>query len=801
MTDADARSAGAETPSPDRSDAYPIVTRLAATVERLRTEILQAHATADGRALIEMAKGVLIERLRCGPAQAAQQLESLSRQAGISPLELAADLVDQAAQDRVSTAIGQFLQRTAAPDHTSVAVRLRTAESGLLAAGGDTQRVADSILEHAVAPLGVTAIAIWVASNDASLTLVGFAGIDRYEAELWHYVPPGLATPARRALVERTTVWIEDLESSPLPSIGGRQGARAAIPVGVGGKLLGVLEVCWPNPLAQQPMRVRRQLEALAELCAHTLESDLAAVRPSDRADVIDLVRLADGMFDPALVLLPHLDAHGALADFRIHHVNSCFVDPIGRPRGLLNGTLLLESYPMVASEGRLFERIEHAFATGETYRTDRLTLTELIDRVPLSIAVALSITRYGDAVLMVWRLEDHSARLASLLQHAQRLGRVGGFEEIVVTGEITWSEELFALYGLVPGDDPVPLTQLPDRVHDADSEAAERFLRTVLHYHRPASAAFRLLRSDGVTRHVRVIAEPVLDSSDYLYAVRGAYQDISAQHWTEIALSATRDQLTHTEEHAAEQSRLARQLQQAIMPDAQPAIDTFGLRMAVRYQPAEQDHMVGGDWYDTLVLPSKNILVSVGDMAGHGIAAATGMVVLRNALRGLAATGAGPGQMLTWLNLVARHLTDRILATAVCGLYDPRTRILRWARAGHLPPVQIRAGEAWNLDELDGVMLGVMTDATYEESEVQLEPGDTLLFYTDGLVERRDQDLDLCVKRLLALSAGFRGSLDDRLDGLLYGSDADTDDDTCVVGIEVGPSSRAPRASAEPSR
>ena len=66
-------------------------------------------------------------------------------------------------------------------------------------------------------------------------------------------------------------------------------------------------------------------------------------------------------------------------------------------------------------------------------------------------------------------------------------------------------------------------------------------------------------------------------------------------------------------------------------------------------------------------------------------------MVVLRNALRGLAATGAGPGQLLAWLNLVAHHLTESVTATAVCGLYDPRTRILRWARAGHLPPVLIR--------------------------------------------------------------------------------------------------------------
>ncbi|MGV9411658.1 SpoIIE family protein phosphatase [Nocardia sp. NPDC003693] len=769
-----------------------VVNRLAATVERLRTQIQQAQSTADGRALIEMAKGVLVERLRCGPAEAARQLETLSRQAGVGVLELAADLVNQAAQDKISEAVGQLLRGTNASDET--AVRLRTAESALLAANGDTQRAAESVLEHALSPLGATAVVIWAAGADASLSLVGFAGIGVQEAERWRYVPPGLATPARQALLTREAVWIEDFDASRLPSIGDRRGGRAAIPIGAGGSLRGVLEVCWPQPIEPQPPQVRRQLAALGELCAHTFEADPLAVQPSDRTDAAGLVRLADGLFDPALVLLPQRDRDGALADFRIHHVNSCFADPAGRPRGLINGALLLETYPMVAYEGRLFERLEHVLVTGESFRADRVLLTELVDQVPLTVAAALSIGRYDDAVLMVWRLEDDAARLAALLQHAQRLGRVGGFEENAASGEITWSAELFALYGVPAGADPVPLAQLPGHVHEADSEAVRRFLRTLLHYRRPASGAFRLIRPDSVTRHVRIIAEPVHDEAGHLLAVRGAYQDISAQHWTEIALSATRDRLTHTEEHAAAQSSLARQLQQAIMPDAQPSTDAFGLRIAVRYQPTEQEHLVGGDWYDTMVLPSKNILVSVGDITGHGITAATGMVVLRNALRGLAATGAGPGQMLTWLNLVAHHLTDHILATAVCGLYDPQTRVLRWARAGHLPPVLIRRGRAVNLPELRGMILGALAETSYEEGEVRLEPGDTLLLYTDGLIERRAEHLDVCVDRLLRVSAEFTGGLDDLLDHLLDGSDADTDDDTCVVGIQVEPGQGPPR-------
>ncbi|AYF77697.1 ANTAR domain-containing protein [Nocardia yunnanensis] len=779
MTDADTESSAEPSAPPD-------LTRLAATVQRLRAEIQQAQVTADGRALIEMAKGILVERLACGPSEAARQLDSLSEQAGLTALELAADLVNQAARYDVSAAVREFLDNTATPENTAMTVRLRTAESGVLAAG-DTQRVARSVLDHAVEPLGGATVAIWAVASDGSLTLRGYAGITPSEAERWRYVPPGLATPAGQALRERDSVWITDLEQAGLPSIAGASGGRAAIPVGAGGKLLGALEVSWPQPISPPLPPVRRQFEALAELCAHTLESDLAVAACPDEPAATALSELSDSLFDPALVLVPSLDADGDLADFRIHHVNPCFVDPVGRPAGLIQGASLLEAYPMSASQGRLFEHVEHVLATGERYRADPVTLTELVGQVPLQVSAALSISRHGDAVLLVWRVRDETARLAELLRHAQRLGGVGGFEENVTTGEITWSSQLFAVYGLGAAADPIPLSQLPLHVPESDADTVRGFLRRVLRYRRSASAAFRLIRPDGAVRHVRLVAEPVLDAAGNLLVIRGAYQDASAQHWTEIALSATRDRLTHTEEQAAEQSWLARQLQQAIMPAAPASTEVSGLRMAVRYRPTEQDHLVGGDWYDVVVLPSKKILVSVGDIAGHGITAATGMVVLRNALRGLAATGAGPAQMLSWLNLVAHHPAETIFATAICGLYDPETRVLRWARAGHLPPVLVRGETARTLPPLEGIILGAVAETCYEEAELQLEDDDVLLLYTDGLIERRGCHLDDCVQRLLTESANFRGSLEDRLDYLLDNSEADTDDDTCVIGLRLG--------------
>ncbi|MFJ3582031.1 SpoIIE family protein phosphatase [Streptomyces sp. NPDC090127] len=775
---------------------HSTVGRLAAMVERLRGEVRAAHAAADGRALIELAKGIMVERLRCGPVQAARQLAELGAQTGLSPLELAADIINQAAHDQVAEVTEDFVRRAvdeSAGDHEdepSVGVRLRTAESGALNAG-DTQAVAESLLEHALAPLGATGVAVWTAGSDASLTLRGHAGFGTDEPVRWRYVPPGVSTVARQALTERRTVWFSSLGATGIPTIGHTRnpdGGRVAVPAGTGGRIHGVLEICWSQPLEPQPQAVERQIEALAELCAHTIDhpgADPTQLR--EPPGVTELVDLSDGLYDPALVLTPCLDGDGRLHDFRIRHANDHFQDPAGRPRSAVDGALLLEAYPTAAAEGELFDRIERVYATGEPFRAHRAPLTALVDQVALASTADLSISRHGGGVLLIWRIEDEAARLANLLQHAQRLGRIGGFEENVLTGEITWNGQLFDLYGREPADAPVSLRDLAAHAHPDDAVAIGRFLQAVLGHRRATSTAFRLMRPNGVARHMRVIAEPVLAADGRLLAVRGAYQDISSQHWTEVALAATRDQLAFTEQESAERNRLTLQLQHAIMPPTNGPLDAPGLQIAVRYRPAETESLVGGDWYDAVVLPSKKILLCVGDVAGHGIEAATGMVVLRNAMRGLAITGAGPAQLLSWLNIVAYHLTERVTATAVCGIFDPENRTLRWARAGHLPPVLVRGPKATTLPMLGGLLLGALSEAEYEESEVQLEAQDTVLMYTDGLVERRDTAVHDSLAQFLTTAQVPAATLEGRLDTLLTQSKSDTDDDTCLIGVRVG--------------
>ncbi|MFE9466847.1 SpoIIE family protein phosphatase [Streptomyces virginiae] len=800
MLDAGAKAVHGEAmpqrrPGPSTSSG-PEAGRLAATVERLREEALEAQSAADGRALVELAKGILVGRLGCGPVEASRQLAKLAEQSGTTLLALAVDVINQAARDRVSEVAQEFLATAEAepPFEAAPAVRLRAAESRVLAAG-DSPAVAAALLENALAPLGAHGVAIWVAGADSSLTLAGQAGFTPQDADRWRYVPPEVATCARLALTHRELSVVTSLSQASLPTIGRRQhpdGGRVVIPAGTGGRIHGVLEIGWPQPLPPQPVQIIRQLEALAELCAHTLEeqsphsTSVASAAAHHPAALAELTDLAGHLDDTVLVLAPVLDADARLIDFHIHHVNNSFIDPAGRPRSMVTGRHFLEIYPATAEDGGLFDKLERTYATGEACQVLRTALTTFVGEVPLTTVADVRISRHGSALFLIWKIEDEKARLANLLQHAQRLGRVGGFEQNIHTGEISWNEQLFALFGLPMTAAPVPLEDLAAHAHAHDVNSIGRFLRTLLHSQRESSVEFRLQRPDGITRHIRMVAEPVMDDQGRLYSVRGACQDVSSQHWTEVALAATRDQLADTEAESADRSRLALQLQHAIMPPAPAPLEVPGIRIAVRYRPAESESLVGGDWYDSVVLPNGKVLLSVGDVAGHGIQAATGMVVLRNALRGLAVTGAGPAQLLAWLNRVAFHLTSHLTATAVCALFDPKTRTLQWARAGHLPPVLVRGAQAQSFPLTAGLLLGALPDATFAEEEAQLEADDILLMYTDGLVERRDIAVTDSLAQLLTVASRSADTLEKRLDSVLTYSASDTDDDTCLIGIEV---------------
>ncbi len=254
----------------------------------------------------------------------------------------------------------------------------------------------------------------------------------------------------------------------------------------------------------------------------------------------------------------------------------------------------------------------------------------------------------------------------------------------------------------------------------------------------------------------------------------------------TRVALAQARDLLADSEQRAAEEHELALRLQRAIIPSGVTLLAASGVDISVRCRPARPSSLVAGGWYDALQLPGGDLLFVVGDIAGHGIEAVTGMVAARNALRGLAVTGADPGELLAKLNYAACLYTEGVTGTVVCGRYSPRTRVLRWARAGHLPPVLVRGDEAAIQPMPEGMLLGVEPHTEYEQVLLQLRGGDTLLFYTDGLIERRAAPISDGLAAFAAAAAPADADLEAHVARLLARAASDTGDDACLLAVRV---------------
>jgi PAS domain S-box-containing protein len=203
-----------------------------------------------------------------------------------------------------------------------------------------------------------------------------------------------------------------------------------------------------------------------------------------------------------------------------------------------------------------------------------------------------------------------------------------------------------------------------------------------------------------------------------------------------------------YSREHAT-----ALALQQSLLPRRLPR--QAAIQVATRYLPAGSRVPVGGDWFDVIRLSGSRVGLVVGDVVGHGIHAAATMGRLRTAVRTLADVDLEPGELLTRLDDVVTRLADEeglpsagagaadLSATCLYAVYDPVSRRCTLARAGHPPPAVLFPGSAATfLDLPAGLPLG-LGGLPFEETEIELPSGSLLVFYTDGLIESRQRDVD----------------------------------------------------------
>ena len=796
-------------PNVDPMESLP---RLAAVIERQRRELALARADAQGADIAAMARGVLMERDGLSPMTAARQLADMAAAAGIPVTEMAAAVLRQepltAPGLRASVLLEPPWRSDSADRAPSAGERLRAGEWRAPGqrpdAADDPLAVATAVrsrdgaelvgaLAGQLAPrFGVSAVAVWLLEPDGALELLGADGLSGTDTSRWRRLPPQLDCPEQRVAVVGPDLW---WESGPPP---GDQVAVAA-PWGHGaaravlglwdraGTLFGVAEAWWGTSRREFDADTRERLSAVVAGFTDVLgvrlgSGPIGAVPPSPAV----FATLAE-ITDSALVVRPLRDPRGEVTDFAIMYLSPGYADPAGRPAAEIAPLTLLEAYPRSTSGDGLFARALRVLGRGQAEHAPGLFTAPLADGGNLAVLADLHAVPFFTGVLFTWRVPGEAEQVAEVLEHAQRLGSLGGWEEQFGAGTVRWTRDAFALFGLDPAQaSPIPIDTLHSFVIAADRAPVRRFQEQLLQRREPAVAVFRVVRpGTSVIRQLRVFAEPVL-AGGTLVALRGAFQDVSVQYHTQVALAATRDQLADSEQRAAEEHQLALRLQRAIMAQDEPPLDATGVDVAVRYRPAEAGHLVGGDWYDVLPLPDDEILLVVGDITGHGIDAVTGMIAARNALRGLAATGAGPAELLRHLNYAACHLTEGIAGTVVCGQYEPRTRTLRWARAGHLPPVLVRDGKGQALPLPEGVLLGLDPTAQYEEASTQLRVDDTLLLFTDGLIERRSGSISDLLREFTLAAAPAGPDARSHADRILGSALSDTGDDACLVVVRI---------------
>jgi serine phosphatase RsbU (regulator of sigma subunit) len=537
--------------------------------------------------------------------------------------------------------------------------------------------------------------------------------------------------------------------------------------------------------------------EQLARMAQHSgldlVEVARGVERPADEdAGPLDVPVWVRGMLEAvhasALYLSPVKDTGGRVVDFLILAANRHARTVAGRTAAELAGRRLMTASPGVASSGLLDDYIT-VYETGEPVQRGPLEFVEVMDYLMWPATLSVRAARVDDGLLVSWRTLDDEELLVSGWERAQRLAELGWGEWNLATERILWTPQMYEMFGRGRDDGPMSLEDLPGVVVPDDLPIVEDQMRSLLEFREAVESEFRIQHRHGV-RHLSVFSEPILDRDGVPVKVRCLVQDVTRNRRRERALAVAHEQASRQRERAEEEHRITVQLQDSILPIRRGLMQLPGLSVGVRYLPAEELARLGGDWWKARHIPDGRVLLAIGDAMGHGLTAAGIMLQMRSGLAGLAYTGASADQLTTWLNDLIVHSNEGITVTgtAVIGHFDPETRTFAWTNAGHPAPLLIRDGHAELVNAAPGMMLGAFDATEYGMNTTRLQAGDTLVLYTDGVVERRGRDLDA---GLNALMHSARNCVTDdpeaTIDCLLQRMGGDqSEDDVCVIAARV---------------
>lgn len=339
---------------------------------------------------------------------------------------------------------------------------------------------------------------------------------------------------------------------------------------------------------------------------------------------------------------------------------------------------------------------------------------------------------RIGSEVEARRRTEAQLRQNERDLAEAQELARLGRWEWDLVTQRVTWSDDMYRIHGYEPGAFPVTFERALESVLEPDRRRIERNVAEGLDRHREElpEIEYRIVRPDGEIRALLGRARVFFDADGAPVRMVGVVQDITERREYE------------------RQHEIADTLQLALLPQVLPAVDGFAT--AAHYVPAEAGSRAGGDWYDVIPMTGGRVGLVIGDVAGHGLEAASVMGQLRMAVRAFALEGHGPADIVAKADSLLRAAAPDELATMLYAEVDPESGDAVMVSAGHPPPLIVSARGTRYLEPAVGPPIGIMGSGHYAERTAHLEPAEILLLYTDGLTDHRDVPLEDAADRLL---------------------------------------------------
>ena len=317
-----------------------------------------------------------------------------------------------------------------------------------------------------------------------------------------------------------------------------------------------------------------------------------------------------------------------------------------------------------------------------------------------------------------------------------------------------------------------------------------------------PPSLIFGVLVTRGLVRRVKRLVDATtrfaegdynqqvdVRGSDEVGILEGRFNQMARQLVESMRKEQELiEQNTRLEERARieQEMQTARLIQHSLLPKEVPSLP--GWRLATYYQPARE---VGGDLYDFLAFADGRLGLVIGDVTDKGVPAAMVMATTRSTLRAAALTSDAPGEVLALVNnLLYADTPERMFVTCFYAILEPVSGKMRYANAGHDLPYQHHCGEVVEL-RASGMPLGLMPDMHYEEGEVQISPGESILFYSDGLVEAHNPMREMFgfprLKALLANSSDPPSLIDGLLGKLeeFTGAGWEQEDDVTMVTLE----------------